>query len=275
MERPAEGRAEAPAPAGAERRQGRPAPAEWRQVRLIRPWTPRPRPALARRDPAGTIARIRPPQPRGTVIMQSLAICYFKRYKMEVAPRRPARRPFPSRLPRPALVAGPARRRTPTSSPAASAARSMPSVFPSLGQREGCRGLMTEVVRRRAFIPEATWLVVGPDGARAAPCRRCASAPASPPSRTSASCRRAAAGGLGEALLLQALHGMYDAGLGRAVLEVTAAQRGRRSPLPPARLPPRARSSTRLCPRKVRAQYVGRRKAVKPLPCLVSFVLYP
>src|SRR5436305_1902589 len=38
------------------------------------------------------------------------------------------------------------------------------AVFPSLGNREGCVSLMTEISRRRAFIPEGTWLAVGPEG---------------------------------------------------------------------------------------------------------------
>jgi len=33
------------------------------------------------------------------------------------------------------------------------------SVFPSLGEREGCRRLMTEIARRSGFVPEATWLL--------------------------------------------------------------------------------------------------------------------
>jgi ribosomal protein S18 acetylase RimI-like enzyme len=80
---------------------------------------------------------------------------------------------------------------------------------------------MAEIARRRTFIPEATWLLVGPTGA-------CGTVQALrergvlgaiqnvgilPPWRG----RR-----LGEALLLQALQGMYRSGLGRAVLEVTA-----------------------------------------------------
>jgi GNAT superfamily N-acetyltransferase len=94
-------------------------------------------------------------------------------------------------------------------------------VFPSLGNREGCVGLMTEIVRRRAFIPEATWLALGPEG----PC-----------GTVQALRERGVIGGiqnigivpawrgrgLGRALLLQALAGMYQSGLGRALLEVTA-----------------------------------------------------
>jgi len=94
-------------------------------------------------------------------------------------------------------------------------------VFPSLGSRDGCVSLMTEIARRRAFIPESTWLAVGPDG----PC-----------GTIQALRERGVLGaiqnigivpafrgrGLGRALLLQALAGMYQTGLGRALLEVTA-----------------------------------------------------
>ena len=80
---------------------------------------------------------------------------------------------------------------------------------------------MTEIARRRNFVPEATWLLVGPAG----PC-----------GTVQALRERTGLGsiqnlgiapgwrgrGLGEALLLQALHGFRHAGLGRAILEVTA-----------------------------------------------------
>lgn len=33
------------------------------------------------------------------------------------------------------------------------------NVFPSLGNRDGCQRLMTEIARRSGFVPEATWLV--------------------------------------------------------------------------------------------------------------------
>jgi len=95
------------------------------------------------------------------------------------------------------------------------------AVFPSLANPDGCRNLMNEISRRRAFIPEATWLVVGPEG----PC-----------ATVQALRDRGVLGaiqnigvvpthrgrGLGRALLLQSLAGMYENGLGRAVLEVTA-----------------------------------------------------
>ena len=98
-------------------------------------------------------------------------------------------------------------------------------VFPSLGSRDGCSALMAEIARRRNFVPEATWLLLGPEG----PC-----------GTVQALRERTGLGsiqnvgiapgwrgrGLGEALLLRALHGFRDAGLGRAVLEVTAQNDG-------------------------------------------------
>jgi GNAT superfamily N-acetyltransferase len=94
-------------------------------------------------------------------------------------------------------------------------------VFPSLGNPDGCAGLMAEIVRRRAFIPEATWLLLGPEGAcgtvQALRERGVLGAIQNVGIVPAFRGRR-----LGEALLLQALRGMYESGLGRAVLEVTA-----------------------------------------------------
>ncbi|HEX5103583.1 MAG TPA: GNAT family N-acetyltransferase [Pirellulaceae bacterium] len=33
------------------------------------------------------------------------------------------------------------------------------NVFPSLGARDGCRRLMSEIAQRQGFVPEATWLL--------------------------------------------------------------------------------------------------------------------
>jgi GNAT superfamily N-acetyltransferase len=151
--------------------------------------------------------------------MQSLAVSYFKRYKMEARL---------AALPAPAWPAGyRALAWTPDLLDAHAdtlfrcfAGEVDTVVFPSLGSPDGCRGLMVEITRRRAFIPEATWLLVGPGG----PC-----------GSVQALRERGALGaiqnlgvlpalrgrGLGQALLLQALGGMYASGLGRAVLEVT------------------------------------------------------
>ncbi len=98
-------------------------------------------------------------------------------------------------------------------------------VFPSLGDRNGCNCLMTEICRKGGFLPASTWLLIDDCG----PCgtvqgvreRRGLGAiqnlGIAPPYRGR---------GLGEALLLQALHGFRRAGLGRAMLEVTAQNDG-------------------------------------------------
>jgi GNAT superfamily N-acetyltransferase len=98
-------------------------------------------------------------------------------------------------------------------------------VFPSLGHRDGCIGLMAEIARRRAFISEATWLLVGPEGAcgtvQALRERGVLGAIQNVGILPAWRGRR-----LGEALLLQALNGMCASGLGRAVLEVTSNNEG-------------------------------------------------
>jgi len=94
-------------------------------------------------------------------------------------------------------------------------------VFPSLGDRVGCRCLMTEITRRPGFEPWATWLLT------------CAGEPAG---TVQGIRERSGMGaiqnigvawghrgrGLGHALVLQALHGFRLSGLGRVFLEVTA-----------------------------------------------------
>lgn len=152
--------------------------------------------------------------------MHPLAISYFKRYKMEVGL---------AGLPCPAWPAGfqPVPWRADLLDAHADVLyRSFQgeidvSLFPSFGTLGGCRNLMAEITRRRAFIPEATWLVLGPIG----PCgsiqalRERGAFGAIQNVGVVPPCRGR---GLGKALLLQALAGMYASGLGRAVLEVTA-----------------------------------------------------
>jgi GNAT superfamily N-acetyltransferase len=151
-------------------------------------------------------------------------ISYFKRYKMEVELHD---------LPRPQLPSGFAC--LPWSPDLREAHAEVlftcffqeidAIVFPSLGDRLGCSCLMNEISHKRGFVPEATWLLTGPDG----PC-----------GTVQGIRERSAVGaiqnlgivpmlrgrGLGEALLLNALHGFYQAGLGRGLLEVTAQNDG-------------------------------------------------
>jgi ribosomal protein S18 acetylase RimI-like enzyme len=98
-------------------------------------------------------------------------------------------------------------------------------VFPSLGDRTGCGYLMTEICRKGGFLPEATWLLTDAGG----PCgtvqgvRERRGLGAIQNLGITPLCRGR---GLGAALLLQALHGFRRAGLGRALLEVTAQNDG-------------------------------------------------
>lgn len=152
--------------------------------------------------------------------MQALAVSYFKRYKMEVGL---------ANLPPPHLPEGcraVAWRPDLVPVHADVLCRSFQGeidavVFPSLGTFDGCLALMNELVRRRAFIPEATWLVEGPLG----PCgsvqalRERGAFGAIQNLGVLPACRGRR---IGEALLLLALHGMARTGPGRAVLEVTA-----------------------------------------------------
>jgi GNAT superfamily N-acetyltransferase len=94
-------------------------------------------------------------------------------------------------------------------------------VFPSLGDPVGCRCLMVEITRKAGFLPEATWLLAGPSG---------------PVASVQGVRDRSGLGaiqnlgvapghrgrGLGEAVLLKALHGFRSHGLPQALLEVTA-----------------------------------------------------
>lgn len=94
-------------------------------------------------------------------------------------------------------------------------------VFPSLGDRQGSLALMMELTRKRGFLAEATWLLMGPLG----PCgtvqgMRERDGFGSIQNLGIAPGWRGR--GLGEALLRQALYGFRQAGLNRARLEVTA-----------------------------------------------------
>jgi ribosomal protein S18 acetylase RimI-like enzyme len=94
-------------------------------------------------------------------------------------------------------------------------------VFPSLGDRSGCLYLMTEISRKPGFEPGATWLLAHGD-------KYCGTVQGIRERgylgaiQNLGVAQRWRGRGLGGALLLQALHGFRRAGLGRALLEVTA-----------------------------------------------------
>jgi RimJ/RimL family protein N-acetyltransferase len=95
------------------------------------------------------------------------------------------------------------------------------TIFPSLGNRQGCQTLMAEISRKSVFVPTATWLLAGPDGP-------CGSVQGLSERNGTGAIQNLGitpgqrGQGLGAALLLQALHGFRWAGMHRAMLEVTA-----------------------------------------------------
>ena len=98
-------------------------------------------------------------------------------------------------------------------------------VFPSLASFDGCRFLMMEISKKTSFIPEATWLLVkngeligSIQGLRDRSGMGAIQNLGIKPTHRSR--------GLGEALLIQSLHGFRQATLGKAMLEVTAQNDG-------------------------------------------------
>ncbi len=95
------------------------------------------------------------------------------------------------------------------------------SVFPSLSNRHGCHYLMNDISRRPGFVPEATWLLAEPRG-------YCGTVQGVRERYGMGAIQNLGVipshrgRGLGTALLLKALHGFRQVGLGRAFLEVTA-----------------------------------------------------
>jgi ribosomal protein S18 acetylase RimI-like enzyme len=94
-------------------------------------------------------------------------------------------------------------------------------VFPSLGSATGCQCLINEIRRKRGFLPDATWLIAdafGPCGTVQGIRERNGYGSI----QNIGILPRYRGRGMGEALLLRSLHGFRNAGLGRAMLEVTA-----------------------------------------------------
>lgn len=94
-------------------------------------------------------------------------------------------------------------------------------VFPSLGNRLGCRQLMQEIGRKDTFVPGATWLVACAEG-------YCGTVQGLSDRMGMGAVQNLGVvesfrgRGLGTALLLQALGGFRQAGLAVGFLEVTA-----------------------------------------------------
>jgi GNAT superfamily N-acetyltransferase len=106
------------------------------------------------------------------------------------------------------------------------------NVFPCLADRDGCRRLMNEIIRKPGFLPEATWLLTF---ARSAWGRtECCGTVQGVRDRTNGMGSIQNLGvapahrdcGLGTILLLHALQGFRRAGLTRVYLEVTAENEG-------------------------------------------------
>ncbi len=104
------------------------------------------------------------------------------------------------------------------------------NVFPCLGEREGCRRLMREIVSREGFIGEATWLLATTlDGGSPTYCGtvqgvRDANGYGAIQNLGITASHRGR--GLGTILLHASLDGFRRAGLRRAFLEVTAQNTG-------------------------------------------------
>jgi ribosomal protein S18 acetylase RimI-like enzyme len=105
------------------------------------------------------------------------------------------------------------------------------NVFPCLGDLEGCRRLMSEIVRKPGFLPTATWLLsyAPRAGARPAHCGtvqgvRDRTGVGAIQNLGIAPEYRGA--GLGTCLLFHALEGFRSAGVTRVYLEVTAQNEG-------------------------------------------------
>src|SRR5262245_25914343 len=104
------------------------------------------------------------------------------------------------------------------------------NVFPSLGEREGCRRLMTEISLRPGFVPQATWLLeFWPDDVRRP--EVCGTIQGVAEDKLGAiqnvGITPAHRGrGLGTVLIWHSLDGVRVAGIERVFLEVTAQNSG-------------------------------------------------
>lgn len=101
------------------------------------------------------------------------------------------------------------------------------NVFPNLGNRDGCRRLMSEIAQRSTFLPAATWLVqYWPSGCRKPELVGTIQGVADDGNVGAIQNVGVTAPhrgrGIGSVLLLASLAGFKEAGLSRVYLEVTA-----------------------------------------------------
>jgi ribosomal protein S18 acetylase RimI-like enzyme len=94
-------------------------------------------------------------------------------------------------------------------------------VFPCLGDRFGCRRLMSEIRRKPGFLPGATWLIACTEG-YVGTVQGVMDQGQIGAIQNVGVIRSFRGLGLGEALIRRALAGFSQAGLRRAYLEVTA-----------------------------------------------------
>ncbi len=100
-------------------------------------------------------------------------------------------------------------------------------VFPCLADFEGCRRLMSEIVEKPGFLPEATWLLVHRRGGRGRP-EYCGTVQGIRDRHGFGAIQNLGVAdehrgrGLGTALLLRSLAGFRRRGIRRVFLEVTA-----------------------------------------------------
>lgn len=105
------------------------------------------------------------------------------------------------------------------------------NVFPCLGEFQGCRRLMNEIVRKPGFLPESTWLLVYSPGGRNRP-EYCGAVQGVRDQHGLGAIQNVGIvpehrnAGLGTSLLLHSLSGFQQADVKRVYLEVTAQNDG-------------------------------------------------
>lgn len=95
------------------------------------------------------------------------------------------------------------------------------TIFPCLGEREGCQRLMQDISSRRGFLPEATWLVGSSEGYVATIQGVIDHHPVGMIQNVGVIAEYRGLG-IGTALVFKALAGFRSVGLRRGMLEVTA-----------------------------------------------------